>query len=528
MLIDGGRTSTQVPVTPLPAATTAPPPAAVASRGAPPPSSYHPQFPPPAGTPLPPATGPYALPAGSTLAQAAGGTQAQPFDVTLSQLATAVYGERGDPPAGWAAVSNADIAQHLRDAGNPQADEGTAQTWRETFLTGGEQTTQQEFKAEVYRDADGNFVLSYRGTAEGMADWQNNFAQGTGFQTDPVDKFSGTAVNTAVEFKRVFGDDGDSNLAITGHSQGGGLATVGSLATGIPAVTFDASGIHPETLDRMGLADPQAARDIAEGGQIRAYSLSSDALTNLQEGGTPLGLLAPDALGTKVVVAPAAADEHHMFNHYGPIELEGKTPQQLAQINALVEAARNAPFVAAPLPVGLLTAGVNVTGDLAYAAISHSPNALTAGMIDRQPWQPGYENPSTLSKDLQNLVPDALKDDFADNTHETASDIVDVVNGDFQDGDYVQGGFSIYGDLTAGAWNSFGDTAHRGAEGAADFVDRHVDGPVGSLLAGTINLGGDVTNVAADVLGGGAERLADGTGAVAQKATDFVGWLAGR
>ena len=528
MLIDGGRTNTPVPVSQLPAAAAAPPfPAAVPYRGVQA-SSYHPQFPPPASTPLPPATGPYALPAGSTLAQAAGGTQAQPFDVTLSQLATAVYGERGDPPPGWAAVSNADIAQHLRDAGNPKADETTAQTWRETFLTGGEQTTQQEFKAEVYRDADGNFVLSYRGTAEGMADWQNNFKQGTGFQTDPVDKFSGTSVNTAVEFKRVFGDDGNSNLAITGHSQGGGLATVGSLATGIPAVTFDASGIHPETLDRMGLADPQAARDIAEGGQIRAYSLSSDALTNLQEGGTPLGLLAPDALGTKIVVKPAAADEHHMFDHYGPIELEGKTPQQLAQINTLVEAARNAPFVASPLPVGLLTAGANVTGDLAYAAISHSPNALTAGIIDRQPWQPGYENPSTLGKDLQNLVPDALKDDFADNTHETAADIVDVVNGDFKDGNYVQGGFSIFGDVTAGAWNSFGDTANRGAERLADAVDRNVGGPFGGLLAGTINVGGDVANVTADVIGGGAEHIADGAGFVAQKTTDLVGWLAGR
>ena len=257
--------------------------------------------------------------------------------MTLSKLATAVYGTRGDPPAGWSAVSD----QQLRDLGvaDPTA-------WRQQFLGGGEQTKAQEFKAEVYTDGNGNYVLSYRGTAEGWDDWQNNFKQGTGFQTDPVDKFSGTAVNTAREFQRVFGNPpggAATNLAITGHSQGGGLATVGSLATGIPAVTFDASGIHPNTLDRMGL-DPQAARDTAEGGQIRAYSLSSDLLTQTQEGG-PLGLLAPDAMGTKIVVDPARADEHHMIDHYGAIELEGKSPEELAKLNALVEAARNTPWI---------------------------------------------------------------------------------------------------------------------------------------------------------------------------------------
>ncbi|MFX8055597.1 hypothetical protein ABTK93_20295, partial [Acinetobacter baumannii] len=86
----------------------------------------------------------------------------------------------------------------------------------------------------------------------------------------------------------------------------GGLATVGALASGVPAVTFDASGIHPNTFDRMGL-DPQRARDIAEGGQIRAYSMHRDLLTQAQEA-SPLGLAMPDAIGTRIVVKPASAD----------------------------------------------------------------------------------------------------------------------------------------------------------------------------------------------------------------------------
>jgi len=475
--------------------------------------SYHPQVQPPTNAPggSPQcAGGPFALPPGQTLAQAAGGKQAQPFDVTLSQLATAVYGTRGDPPPGWSAVSDQDLRDH--GVSDPT-------TWRQTFLGGGEQTTQQEFKAEVYRDCDGNFVLSYRGTAEGAADWENNFKQGTGFQTDPVDKFSGTAVNTAVEFQRVFGTPGadgkPTNLAITGHSQGGGLATVGSLATGVPAVTFDASGIHPNTLDRMKFADPQQARDIAEGGQIRAYSLKSDALTQLQEG-SPLGLLAPDALGTKIVVAPGPLAQHTLAGTVSGIEWGLPAPVQ-GLVNGLVEGARYSPV---PL--------VNGVGDLAYSALSHNPNVLTAAMIEKAPWQPGYENPSDFGKSLQDLVPDPLKDDFARNTNDLITDVVDVANTDFAKGDYVQGGFSLFGDVSEGAWNTAGDTAHRTADVAADAVDQHVPGPLGDLLSFGISSGGDIAQGTADLVGSGTEAVADGAGFVAQKGSDFVGWLTGR
>ena len=90
-------------------------------------TSYHPQI--QATAPAPGqgqgGTSPYAIPGNTTLGQVASGTQAQPFDVTLSQLATAVYGTRGDPPPGWSAVSD----QQLQDLGvaDPQA-------WRLQYL----------------------------------------------------------------------------------------------------------------------------------------------------------------------------------------------------------------------------------------------------------------------------------------------------------------------------------------------------------------------------------------------------------
>lgn len=476
--------------------------------------AYHPQVQPPGAQ----RDNPYALPPEAALADIAGGRQAQAFDVTLSQLATAVYGTRGGPPAGWSELSDASLQE--RGIADPAA-------WRHQFLGGGEQTTQQEFRAEIYTDGRGNYVLAYRGTAEGLADWENNFRQGTGFSTDPVDKFSGTAVNTAVEFQRVFGNDGarSDNLAITGHSQGGGLATVGSLATGVPAVTFDASGIHPNTFDRMGL-DPTRAREAAEGGQIRAYSLHSDLLTRQQEAG-PLGLVMPDALGTRIVVQPARADAHAMFNRYGPIELHGRSRAELGLINAAVEAGRHTPFLPVNPWVGALTGGANVVGNLAYDAISHSPNALTAAMVDHRPWQPGYENPADPGKALQNLLPEAAKDDYARNTHDLIANVADVARTDFMQGDPVQGAFRIGGDVAEGVWNSVGDTAHRGAESLARAVDARVDGLLGDALAGAIDLGGDVVHGTADAVGSVAEKVWDGVGSVAQKGADFVGWLTG-
>lgn len=494
--------------------------------------SYHPQVSQvssstanPGGSPQNPGN-PYSLPPGSTLGQTASGQQAQPFDVTLSQLATAVYTTRGGPPAGWDVVGDPDLqARGITDTA----------AWRQQFLGGGEQTTAQEFRAEVYTDGNGSYVLSYRGTAEGAADWDNNFRQGAGFTTDDNgDKFSGTAANTAVEFERVFGNNptGEStNLAMTGHSQGGGLATVGSLASGVPAVTFDASGIHPNTWDRMGI-DPQRARDIAEDGQIRAYSLQADLLTQAQESG-PLGLLAPDALGTSIVVRPASADANNMFNNYGPLELEGKSPEELARINGLVEAGRHTPFLPLTPLTGLLTGGAILGGNLAYSAISHSPNALTAGMVEHQPWQPGYENPSDFGKGLQDLVPDPLKDDYARNTHDLINDIAGVVNTDFASGNYVQGGFRIAGDLAEGFFNSAGDTLDTGIDalgggantlidGAGSLADRGIDA-FGGFTQGAFNLTGDVANGGFDQLGNGAQTLGNFGGQTIRGLGNVVG-----
>ena len=522
--------STEVSPQPQPA----PAPTPVASYR--PEPSYHPLAPTAAGS-GPSGVGgtPYGIPSGNTLSGIASGTQAQPFDVTLSQLATSVYGTRpvngvnGGTPEGWSAVTD----QQLRDNGvqDPQA-------WRLTHLGFNDAvpTNDQEFRAQIYTDGQGNYVLSYRGTAEGGPDWENNFRQGLGYETNQGDKFGVTAANTAVEFERVFGNNKEgesSNLAITGHSQGGGLATVGSLASGVPAVTFDASGIHPNTWDRMGI-DPQTARDLAEGGQIRAYSLSGDALTRAQDSWIT-GLVAPDALGTQIVVDPASADRNNMFSNYGPIE---NIPHS-GLVNTGVELARNpltGTLLSAPAgflaggPLGALVAPVVTVGggNLAYAAISHSPNALTNAMVEQQPWQAGYENPSSWTRDAQNLLPDAVKDDYARNAHDFATDVDQVVATDFANGEYVQGVSSLVGDFGEGFFNSTGDTVDGYADQLATSADNWLGGGVPGTVASTVIDGaGDVVEFGTDVLGQGFETASDATGWLGQRASDLGGLLFG-
>jgi len=437
------------------------------------------------------------------LSAVAGGQQAQEFDVVLSQLATAVYEGRPAPPAGWSAVSDADLA--AAGIADPAA-------WRAQYLDGGDQLLAQHFKAEIYRDCDGNFVLAYRGTDGTGADWMNNFRQGAGFTTsDRIDKFSGLATRTAVEFERRFGtmDAGGTatNLAITGHSQGGGLASVGSLASGVPAVTFDASGIHPNTLDRMGI-DPQAARDMAEGGLVRRYSMADDLLTDFQES-SPFALAAPDALGTKIVVDP-----------------EGLQDLTLVPRGLAIETGLPAP-VAWGLGAGLELLDrmdVPVLGNVASlvrGAVSHSPELLTRAMIQQQPWQPGYQNPSQGSAaGLVDRVPEALQDDFARNTHDLASDIAEVVQTDFANGNGIQGGFRIGGDVVEGAFDSAGDTLRHGADALAGRIDARFDGPASDVVVNVVSaggqaveavadFGGDVLESGIDLVGGGIQAVRD-------------------
>lgn len=209
------------------------------------------------------------------------GRDPQAIDLQLMQIANAVYDPGVQTVGNWTRVNDAD----LRAAG---IDPATL----ENPDTG--------FRAGIYTDGNGRYVLAYAGSNE-FQDWTGaNFEQGVGWQNEQYDQ----AVQLAQQADAAFGD----NLVITGHSLGGGLAATGALATGNTAVTFNASGVHDNTIERLGL-DPATAKADAAAGQIRRYNISGDPLTAAQE----------DTFGTRWVMPDAPGHEINLADPYPEI-----------------------------------------------------------------------------------------------------------------------------------------------------------------------------------------------------------------
>ncbi len=146
------------------------------------------------------------------------------------------------------------------------------------------------FRSEI----DGSYVLAFRGTEP--LTWQDHVygnVQNLGGESVQYTQ----AVLLAQMVHGVYGD----NLTFTGHSLGGGLASVASLATGRPATTINAAGVTPNTAFRYSLDLDQAD------GLIDAYQVEGEFLTGIQEN-SPVRMLAADALGTKHKLPAANPD----------------------------------------------------------------------------------------------------------------------------------------------------------------------------------------------------------------------------
>jgi uncharacterized Zn-binding protein involved in type VI secretion len=188
-----------------------------------------------------------------------------------ARLVNDVYRTSG-APEGWSRVTQDQLPPELRNATFHDPSSG--------------------FYSDLYRsDIDGSYRLVFRGTEmETWSQWEGNdwlrgnLPQGMGFE--------GTQHTQAVELSRQVAGVYGGNMGITGHSLGGGLASAGSLASGVPATTFNAAGIHGDTYDRYGLDRSQA------NGLIDAYQVDGDVLTWAQEH-SPIRGAMPDAIGTR-------------------------------------------------------------------------------------------------------------------------------------------------------------------------------------------------------------------------------------
>jgi len=204
----------------------------------------------------------------------------------MSLLAGDVYlsaaGE-GAPPPGWTRSSESGDALRALGVNISDAD---LQDLLKPEKSG--------FRAEIYvpdpavHGPDAKPVLVYKGSLgriedpsapdgareTGTEDFLNNAQQGTGIQSDYFDR----AMRTAVSLKRELGLD----FEIAGHSLGGGLASAGSAITGMPAITFNASGLHPLTVERFAKENDLPTYDTKE--TVTVYQTAGDVLTDVQEG----------------------------------------------------------------------------------------------------------------------------------------------------------------------------------------------------------------------------------------------------
>ncbi|MDR0522019.1 MAG: hypothetical protein LBH00_09245, partial [Planctomycetaceae bacterium] len=121
------------------------------------------------------------------------------------------------------------------------------------------------FRAKVYHDTRSeSFILGFGGTdSVNPSDWLSNIQQFFGKPAEQYEQGINIVNHLAPHQK----------LIVTGHSLGGGIATVAAVAQQLEACVFNPPGIHTKTLDRFDLS----RRNLA-GKRIRRFVVAGEIL----------------------------------------------------------------------------------------------------------------------------------------------------------------------------------------------------------------------------------------------------------
>ena len=164
---------------------------------------------------------------------------------------------------------------------------------------------QSGFHATLFRDDNGRYVLSYEGTdfndldGDVVAD-----VMGAGATSAQVHQ----AILAATTVKQRLMSNGVTagDFSLTGHSLGGELAAVGSIATASKATTFNAAGVSFTSMATATYAAKINGYDVNPvnaRARVENYHFSTDPLT---KGQTVFSL--PEAFGKQVEVEATAED----------------------------------------------------------------------------------------------------------------------------------------------------------------------------------------------------------------------------
>ncbi|WP_171041058.1 SpvB/TcaC N-terminal domain-containing protein [Pseudoalteromonas aurantia] len=145
------------------------------------------------------------------------------------------------------------------------------------------------FNSALYFDYEREmYIYAFAGTSitNVTGDWKTNYLQSEGENSVQYD----FAVNNT---RRITMRLGSSNVSTTGHSLGGGLASVSASAFGLKSNTFNAAGIHDKTISNYNINQQHFLN-------VNAYYVKGEVLSYYQD--TRAGL--PSAIGNRVELKP--------------------------------------------------------------------------------------------------------------------------------------------------------------------------------------------------------------------------------
>jgi len=180
--------------------------------------------------------------------------------IDMAEMASFVYHDDPDKklPKNWEMAVNNSTVQNMLDDFNSD------------FVKDG-------FYADIYKKKGTNeYVLAFRGSENPFKDpldWATNASQAMG-----SDLFK-SQYDKALKLIKDFQATCDTcSISITGHSLGGGLASAAGLVTGLPTYTFNAAGVHENTIPdtvRYKISQPNE--------HIKAYHSKNDPLSLVQD-----------------------------------------------------------------------------------------------------------------------------------------------------------------------------------------------------------------------------------------------------
>jgi hypothetical protein len=230
-----------------------------------------------------------------------------PDDVhTHALLAEDVYRAEATPPAGYRVADASDLDRL-----------GITRDMLEQ--------PDSSFRARVYVTGSGastEYVVAFRGSSAGE-DWRNNAQQALGLNSESY----GKALRIGRQIAR-----SDEAVSFTGHSLGGGLASAAAVASGRSADTFNAAGLHDDTIDAARAIASAEGRGTASvdafyvpGEILHLAQHGGDRVAGAILGGIPGAILAdaPEAYGNIQALPDVRPAGKGFFDGLNPIDRHG-------------------------------------------------------------------------------------------------------------------------------------------------------------------------------------------------------------